>query len=131
MSQTWRATCWVAAAVGLFACGASAGSPDVAPADVQRIVDGGNGSAVLLDVRTPAEFASGRVPGALNIPHTELEARLAEIEPHRSSDVIVYCESGARAAKAAALLVERGFTGVRHLEGDMSGWRDAGLPIAR
>ena len=81
-----------------------------------------------VDVRTPQEFASGHVPGAINIPRDQLARRLAELEDARDR-LVVYCERGPRAAAAAATLADAGFTGVRHLEGDMSGWRAAGFPI--
>jgi rhodanese-related sulfurtransferase len=77
---------------------------------------------LVLDVRTPEEFAAGRVPGAVNIPHTELAARLGELDVASGAEVVVYCESGRRAADAEATLRGAGFT-VRHLEGDMRAWR--------
>jgi phage shock protein E len=64
--------------------------------------------ALLLDVRTAAEFASGHLEGALNIPVQELEARLGEVGP-RSRSIVVYCRSGARSATAAATLRRAGF----------------------
>jgi phage shock protein E len=82
----------------------------------------------LLDVRSVAEFDSGHVPGALNIPVDELPQRLGELESGRADEVIVYCERGGRAMKAADLLMASGFRKLGHLEGDMSGWRAAGLP---
>jgi rhodanese-related sulfurtransferase len=131
MRKAHRIAAWgTAAAIALVACGASAETPDATQAEVRRIVEQG-GAALLLDVRTPGEFASGHVPGAVNVPHTEIAARLAELEPRRDDEVIVYCESGRRAEKAAAMLAERGFENVRHLEGDMAGWREAGLPVQR
>jgi len=87
-------------------------------------------NALILDVRTPEEYAGGHVPGAVNVPHTEVAARLdeigAEVEGDPSRPVVVYCERGGRAAKAEAELLEAGFTQVLHLEGDMSDWRAAG-----
>lgn len=84
---------------------------------------------LLLDVRTPAEFASGHVPHALLVPVAELPARLEEVR--RASDgreVVVYCERGGRAGRAAQTLIDAGFEAVGHLEGDMSAWRAADLP---
>ena len=83
---------------------------------------------LLLDVRTPEEYASGHVPGAVNIPHDQLGSRVNEIEAHRDQEVVVYCERGGRAANAAETLEAAGFITIRHLSGDMSAWRDAGLP---
>ena len=54
---------------------------------------------LLLDVRTPEEFAQGHLPGAVLIPHDQLASRLAEIEG--KPWVLVYCRSGARAAGRA------------------------------
>ena len=63
--------------------------------------------ALLLDVRTPAEFQQRHVPGAVNIPLHELEARMSEVRPEARS-VVVYCRSGARSASAAQLLQRAG-----------------------
>jgi rhodanese-related sulfurtransferase len=93
--------------------------------DVPQTELRGGSDAVLIDVRTPEEFAAGHVPGAVNLPHTEIADRLDEIP---SREVIVYCQSGKRAGLAGDVLLEAGFE-VGHLEGDMLGWRQAGLPI--
>lgn len=84
---------------------------------------------VLVDVRTPTEYASGHVPRAINIPVGEVTERLTELASHKG--VVLYCEQGGRALKAATILVSAGFPNVGHLKGDMSGWRAAGLPIER
>jgi len=83
---------------------------------------------LVLDVRTPAEFASGHVPGAQNVPIDELSSHLDALAPARDREVVVYCERGPRARRAQAVLGEAGFADVRHLEGDMSAWRDGRLP---
>ena len=87
---------------------------------------GRSDAPLVLDVRSPEEFASGHVPGARNVAYDEVATRLAELGPAR--EVVVYCERGPRAAKAAAVLASAGFE-VRHLTGDMSGWREQGLPV--
>lgn len=63
--------------------------------------------AVVVDVRSPAEFAAGARPGSLNIPLGELEKRAGELDA--SKPVIVCCASGTRSAMAASLLARRGF----------------------
>jgi phage shock protein E len=87
-----------------------------------------NNPPVIVDVRRPDEFATGHVPGARNIPHTEMAARLAELGDIQHEEVVVYCESGRRAAIAQGILEQAGFTQVRHLEGDMQSWRKRHLP---
>lgn len=114
--------------VVLAACGTDAsGVEDVAPENVLALVSAADGP-LLLDVRTSKEFEEGHVPGATNIPHTEVPGRLAELEPYRERGVVVYCRSGGRAGVAAEALTGAGFP-VKHLEGDMTGWQERGLPV--
>ena len=81
---------------------------------------------VILDVRSPEEYAEGHIPGAINIPHTDVAAQMSTIQTYKDKPVVVYCRSGYRAGKAADILIEADFSDVRHLEGDIMGWRDAG-----
>lgn len=79
--------------------------------------------AVLLDVRSPREHARGHLPGALNIAHTELRARLDEVP--RGRPVLVHCASGFRSYLALRVLRQNGFDDVRSLSGGMTTLRDA------
>ena len=87
-----------------------------------------NDAPVIIDVRKPDEYSAGHVPGATNIPHTEIAGRLNELDGDKHKELVVYCESGRRAAIAQGILEKAGFTKVRHLEGDMQSWRERGLP---
>lgn len=108
-------------------CGAESGaSGDVAPDEVLALSQQG---ALVLDVRTPEEYATGHVPGAVNVPHDELASRIGEIEARRGAPVVVYCEKGPRASKATAALAGAGFSSVRSLAGHMSAYRASGLPL--
>jgi rhodanese-related sulfurtransferase len=73
---------------------------------------------VLLDVRSAAEYAAGHLPGALNIPHTELRERLGEVP--RGQAVLVYCASGFRSYLALRVLRQRGWDDVRSLSGGLA-----------
>ncbi|MCB9794606.1 MAG: rhodanese-like domain-containing protein [Alphaproteobacteria bacterium] len=75
--------------------------------------------AQLVDVRTAAEFGSGHLQGALNIPVSELSRRLGEVP--RDRDVVVYCRSGGRSAQAAVILQGAGLTAVHDL-GPLTAW---------
>jgi phage shock protein E len=90
---------------------------------------GGDKTLVVLDVRTPKEFAEGHVPGAVNISHDELEGRLSELDADRDRDVVVYCHSGRRAGLALGMLEKAGFKRLYHLEGDYMGWTAAQRPV--
>jgi rhodanese-related sulfurtransferase len=82
---------------------------------------------MLVDVRTPQEFAAGHVPGAVNIPYDQVASHLAEIP--RDEDVVVYCHSGRRAGLAGETLEKAGYKRVLHLQGDMQGWQKDGRPV--
>lgn len=77
---------------------------------------------VILDVRTPGEYLSGHIKGALNVSHDELERRLGEIPGDKSSEIVVYCQSGRRAAIAEKILVEKGYTNIKDLAGHWQNW---------
>lgn len=86
---------------------------------------------LILDVRTPEEFANGHIAGAINVPHDQILTRLPELAAWRTRDIVLYCRSGRRAELAATLLEAQGYTRLHHLDGDMQGWEAAGLPQAR
>jgi rhodanese-related sulfurtransferase len=86
------------------------------------------GLVTVLDVRPADEYALGHLPGALNIPLRELEARLAELTPDR--EIVAYCRGPycVLSYEAVALLRERGYR-VRRLVDGLPEWRSAGLPV--
>jgi len=76
----------------------------------------------VIDVRTPAEYASGHLPGALNIPLDHIRRALPEIQhAAERGDVLVVCASGARSENACKLLAEHGIT-TATLAGGTSAW---------
>ena len=87
----------------------------------------GDGSPhLLIDVRTPEEFASGHIQNAVNISVETLQARLDEVPG--GTPVVVYCRSGNRSASAAQILTENGYQQVYDL-GGIRDWVAVGLPI--
>ena len=86
------------------------------------------GLVTVLDVRPPDEFALGHLPGAVNIPLRELEARLADLDP--SQEIVAYCRGPycVLSYEAVAALRTKGFK-ARRLEDGFPEWRAAGLPI--
>jgi len=74
----------------------------------------------LIDVREPDEYNSGYIPGAKNIPLSQIEQRLGEISKDR--EVLLYCRSGMRSKSAAQLLIKNGYTRLAHLQGGISSW---------
>jgi phage shock protein E len=103
----------------------------VSQADLLARLDRKDTDLVVLDVRTPAEFAAGHVPGARNISHDQLSSRVAELAPLRDKQVVLYCRSGRRTLLAEDILRKAGFTRLGHLEGDYLAWEAEHRPIER
>jgi len=80
----------------------------------------------LLDVRTPAEFAAGAIPGAINIPLAELRERIAQVP--RDRKILLYCKVGHIAYNAARVLEANGITGYVNLSGGYETWHIATGP---
>ena len=91
----------------------------------------GQAPPLILDVRTPEEFAAGYIPGAVNIPVADLVNRGAELNPYKDKEIVVYCQLGPRAGFAEQLLTQNGFRDVRNLEGHMQQWMSDGHPVMK
>ncbi len=101
-------------------------APSIAPSELsaRRATDQ---APIVIDVRTREEYASGHIPGALNIPFDQVAERISEIDaPH---GVALYCMIGPRARKGEAALLGAGYTSVLHIEGGLAAWKAAGLPV--
>jgi phage shock protein E len=97
----------------------------ISPADYMDMF-GDDQAHVLIDVRTPEEFATGHISGAINIAVEELASRLAEVP--NDQPIIVYCRSGNRSAAAARILIDAGYPVVYDL-GGIQTWVAQGFPI--
>ena len=73
--------------------------------------------ALIVDVRTPEEFANGHYPGAINIPHETILEVLNQLGVTADTSVILYCRSGNRSGQAEQVLQEKGFTEARNAGG--------------
>jgi glyoxylase-like metal-dependent hydrolase (beta-lactamase superfamily II)/rhodanese-related sulfurtransferase len=105
--------------------------PSVKPATLAARLSEPPGSGFhVLDVREPMEFVGplGHVPGATNLSVQELPQRWQELGGLRSLDLYVICLSGARSARAVAMLLEKGFSKIWNVEGGTRAWAMANLP---
>jgi rhodanese-related sulfurtransferase len=87
--------------------------------------------AVLLDLRETKEYEGGRLPNAVHIPLSQLDARAGELAKYTSRPVIAYCATGSRSRNAGAALAKAGFKDVYNLNGGFLAWKDAGLPVEK
>ncbi len=101
--------------------------PSISATELQARRESGAAAPVVIDVRTAAEYASGHIPGAVNVPFDQVARRIAEIDaPH---GVALYCMVGPRARKGESALLAAGYENVLHLEGGLAAWLAAGLPV--
>ncbi|WP_394221543.1 rhodanese-like domain-containing protein [Alteromonas gracilis] len=122
----------VLVSVALFVslqCTAKATAHDSVAASPYLIERVANNDWLLIDVRSPKEFAEGHIPGAVNMPHENINDYLNELEDHKNKPIIIYCRSGRRAKLAMKALEDLDFSEVMHLEGDMLGWSAAGITV--
>jgi rhodanese-related sulfurtransferase len=105
-------------------------SPDRAAAELER------GEAVLIDLREPGELTEqGTIPGSVHAPRGMLEfyadptSKYHRPEFDASRRVILHCASGGRSALAADTLRQLGYENVAHIDGGITAWKNAGLPI--
>lgn len=97
------------------------------PAELHALL----GKALVIDVREPGEFAVSRLPGAVNIPVSQVQERLSEISKSRLA--VFVCRSGARSLTASAVAARAGLGNVAHLEGGLLAWAkdlDASFVVA-
>lgn len=132
-----RLRSWTVAVVGIlvfvtfaFSCGRVDAGPEssIKASDLAARIASGT-APVILDVRTPDEFASGHISGAVNVPLNELADRLPGLELSPTQEIVVHCQRGPRAAKAETILRNSGYTNVRDLTGHMAEWRTGSYPL--
>ncbi|MCR9094617.1 MAG: rhodanese-like domain-containing protein [bacterium] len=100
-------------------------APSISPSELSARRTAGD-APIVVDVRSPEEFARGHIPGAVNISWEEPEKIAALDAPN---GVALYCMVGPRARKGEAALLALGIDGVLHIEGGLSAWMSAGLPV--
>jgi len=86
------------------------------------------GDLHLLDVRTDAEVARGKIPQGVSLPLHLLPLRLHEMD--KNATTVFYCQTGGRSGQAAAFAAANGFVDAYNLQGGIFAWGQAGLPIA-
>ncbi|KRT73270.1 MAG: rhodanese-like protein [Deltaproteobacteria bacterium CSP1-8] len=106
---------------------------DVGPKDAQALIreNAGTRDFVVLDVRTPEEFAQGHLEGAVLVDYRSPGLREEMAGLGRTNTYLVYCRMGNRSASALGIMRELGFRSYYHLEGGIKRWLEEGLPAVR
>ncbi len=117
-------------AVGLFVMLRSSGAAEggISPTESAALIKEKK-NLQLIDVRTEGEYAAGHLAGSKLIPVQEIEQRLSEID--KKKPVLLYCRTGHRSGNALKILQDHGYTQAKHMEGGITAWQAAGLPVTK
>ena len=103
---------------------------------VSEVKDCLDSTTILIDIREPAEYARGHIPGSIHVPRGMLEFQIMKTLEHlgmtteaADADMVLYCGTGGRSALAAKSLDDMGFRNVRSMDGGIVAWNEAGLPV--
>ncbi len=114
---------------GMLLASFQSSASELSPADATLKIN--REDALVIDVRSPGEFAEGHIADSKNLPLEKLNERLAEFEKFKSRPIILSCKSGARSGGACGILRKNGFEKVFTLAGGMTAGLQAGLPVKR
>ena len=90
--------------------------------------------ALVLDVREPAEYAAGCLPGAVNIPRGVLEFKIdahPKFKDKKEAGILVYCKTGGRGALATEALKKLGYCDAVNLAGGFTAWQESGQEVVK
>lgn len=82
-----------------------------------------NNNILILDVRSSGEYKTGHIPNAKNLPVDTLSSKLSTLNSYKDSEIVVYCASGGRSARACDILSKNGFNKVYNLSGGVSSYK--------
>ena len=105
------------------------GTSEVGVTDAVNLIN--RKDALLIDVREPADFATGHIPNARNVPAAQVAERLKEFEKYKSKPVIVHCRNGQRSGAATNAFRKAGFSEAVKLRDGLTAWEQANLPIKK
>lgn len=108
--------------------GGAAGAA-VSPAEAVRLIN--REKAVVIDVCEQAEFDAGHVAGARHVPLATLNGESKQLPANKALPLLVLCQSGARATRAAGMLRKLGYEKALPVAGGLKAWREANLPIEK
>ena len=131
--RTMHRTLTAIAMAGILLLSACSGDTAVfdltSAAESQELLAEAPSDLVILDIRTPEEFASGHIGGASNLDFYEPDFADSLDGLAKDLPYFVYCRSGNRSASAIDVMKDLGFTEVYELDGGIVTWVEAGLPI--
>lgn len=87
--------------------------------------------AIIIDVRSSADFAKGHIINAVNIPMNGFKKQIPTLQKHKGKPIVINCRSGSQSSMASQQLRKEGFEEVYNLRGGILAWESANLPLTR
>ncbi|MCR8666490.1 rhodanese-like domain-containing protein [Aestuariibaculum sp. M13] len=119
--------------ISFFGCKGLSTQKDIANVPVSSAIElvDNTSKLQLIDVRTPEEYEAGHLERAANIDFfsDSFRAEIEKLDKHKP--VLVYCKSGGRSSKSAAIFKELGFTKIYNMEGGITSWKEAGYKTVK
>lgn len=123
------ATLLAVGALVVAGCSASSGALEtVSPSDAAQVI-ADDSDVVVLDIRTPEEYAAGVIEGAINIDFYEPDFASQLDELDKDTHYVVYCRSDNRSGQAMDTFADLGFAEVTEIDGGIANWYGTGLPV--
>jgi rhodanese-related sulfurtransferase len=88
-------------------------------------------NAVVIDLRSAAEYGSGHLPQSRHLEFSELQAKVGQVARNKNTPVLLVCQTGQRSPKAQNVLQEAGYAEVFTLQGGVNAWQQAGMPVVK
>lgn len=105
------------------------GVAEVGPMEAVQLIN--RKDAVVVDLREPGEFGGGHPPNARNLPQSQLDKRIGELEKIKNRPIILVCQTGGRSHAVTAQLKKAGLADIMVLAGGINAWQQANLPVEK
>lgn len=102
----------------------------LSPSMATRLMNN-HSDALILDIRTAADFKNGHIKGAKNIPLKEFASNVEGLSSDKDKPVLLYCNSGSTVTSAIKLLKKAGFEKINNLDGGIAAWKEASMPLTK
>ncbi len=112
-----------------FLQGSLQGFKTVGPVEATQLIN--HKDAVVLDLREESEVRDGVILNSIHIPLGQLKDNVGKLGKHKEKPMITLCRTGSRSNSACVTLVKNGFAEVYNLQGGITAWRNANLPLAK
>ncbi len=100
----------------------------VDPMQATRLMN--NENAIVIDVRSEAEYARGHIKNARHVPASEAVDKVEKLAKSRDDAIIIYCNVGNSSARVCRALTREGYTNVKNLKGGLVAWQESNLPVS-